>query len=90
MLLSSKGVVQMEGNTIELATELTSLLKGLMNKEVLTKKEIMNCLELALMSEEEVHKALISEMEKFMKNFNKNTDSDIFNEMFKDLFEDEK
>lgn len=87
MLLSSNGVVQMEGTTIELATELSSLLKGLMDKKILTKKEILNCLELALMSEEEVHKALISEMRKFMNKFDKDADSDTFNEMFKDLFE---
>lgn len=87
MLLSSKGVVQMEGTKVELATELTGLLKGVMDKKVLNEKEIKDCLELALLSDEEVHKRLISEIKKFL---GEHKDSDTFNELFKDLFEDEK
>jgi len=77
----------MEGTTVELATELTGLLKGLMEKEVMSKEEIESCFELALLSDEEVHKRLISEMKKFLGEYK---DSDTFNELFKDLFEDEK
>ncbi len=87
MLLSSKGIVQMEGTTVELATELTGLLKGLMDKKVLTEKQIKDCFELALMSDDEVHKKLISEMKKFL---GEHKDSDTFNKLFKDLFEDEE
>lgn len=87
MLLSSNGIVQMEGTTVEIATELTGLLKGLMDKKVLNEKEIKDCLELALLSEEEVHKRLVAEMKKFLCE---HKDSDTFNELFKDLFEDEE
>ena len=87
MLLSSNGVVQMEGTTVEIATELTGLLKGLMDKKVLSEKEIKDCLELALMSDEEVHKRVIAEMKKFL---GEHKDSDTFKELFKDLLEDEE
>lgn len=87
MLLSTKGVVQMEGTTVELATELTGLFKGLIDKEVMSKKEIESCLELALLSDEEVHKRLISEMKKFMSDMK---EDDTFNQLFRDIFEDEE
>lgn len=87
MLLSSNSIVQMEGTTVEIATELTGLLKGLMDKKVLSEKEIKDCLELALLSDEEVHKRVISEMKKFL---GAHKDSDTFKELFKDLLEDEE
>lgn len=57
--------VEIRGFKEEIQTELASLFHGLINKNTLTKDEILECLELATMSEEELDEKIQKKQEEF-------------------------
>lgn len=63
-----KGIgAEVRGYKSEILAELSTLIKGLIDRETATKEEILKCVEVATMSEEELDKAIQEKQEEFRK-----------------------
>ena len=63
-----KGIgTEVRGYKSEILAELTTLIKGLIERETATKEEILKCVELATMSDEELDQAIQEKVEEFRK-----------------------
>lgn len=60
-------VVEVRGYKSEILAELTSLIGGLVERGTATKEEILRCVEVATMSDEELDKAIQEKQEEFRK-----------------------
>lgn len=63
-----KGIgAEVRGYKSEILAELSTLIKGLIDRETATKEEILKCVEVATMSEEELDQAIQEKQEEFRK-----------------------
>lgn len=84
MIKVSKGCLEIEGKKSLVKTELVVLIHIILEKEILSKNEIQECIKIGLKTEEEVNRELKELFNK--KKINKKRIEKEFDEFLKELF----